>query len=324
MKSKLKIDGLILGLLILIPSFFLQAIALEFADHNIFMTTVGFMVTGSALGALGLRTLAKKPLFKGISRKHFAIAVAIGLAALEEFLITAAIPKIGIGPAATIFALGPLFGAVWTHRGWRITDIGWRVVALVGVVLADGPWQLSGGSLRDHLIGLGLVSVAAVANWTYQTLIFGWRYAEDPLVAERERQRVVGAGLFLTAVFTAIVGAVGHFCLGVGTIPTSWPEVVVMTAMGIAVLTIPGIVYAKAGSLLPKGMGGFVFQLSTVASAVVGAVLAALGLVGQEQQPTPLAWVGVAVIVAVTARVGWNDARRRKAELIDLTTQSGK
>lgn len=306
MKVPAKNVPLIGTLIILVASFFLQNGALEFTGGDVFGNTFLLVVAGAGIGALAIQRWIKQPLIKGLAKSHLKIAFAIGLAALEMFPLTAAISKIGIGLEATIFSLGALFANARTDKGLR-----W--LALGGVVLADGPWHVTHGSVSDYVVGLAMAGLAAFMNWTYQTCVFGTPF--NPV----ERRRVVGAGLLFTSIFALPVGIVGHFALGAGKVPTSWSEVVIMAGVGIASLAIPGVVYSKVGEILPKEITGFVFQFSTVASAVVGEVFAVMGLVGGAQKMTLLSTAGVLVILAVTAQVMRNDMRRKRAE--DLRRQ---
>lgn len=294
----MRFNNLLRGLLVLLPALFMQAAALLATTHDTFTVTTVMTVTGAFLGFLGLRAYTRTSLRRRIPRKMHLIGMAIGVANCGNlFLLAPAVARLGIGSAMTIYALGAILVNARTDRGWRL-------LAVIGVSLVNRPWEIAQGDHAGAAAGLVLAVLAAASNWVYIKLVFGG------VVPAQRRPRALGTGLAYTALFGAVIGLAGHYGFGLGHVP-GWPQIGPIVLIGIMAWAIPGVAHSIAARLIPEEIAGFAFMLSTAVSATTGAIAAALGYVGDVQSPTLLGWIGVAVVLAVTARVTWTDTRRR-------------
>lgn len=289
----MKLNNLLRGLAVLVPTFFVQAAALVAStSYNAFTVTVVGTFLGAGLASIILLAREGKP-----ARGMHMTGIGIGLANCGSlFFLMPAVRALGVGPATTIFALGAILVSVRKHPVWG-------ALAVIGVATVNEAWNVAQGDAGGHAIGLLMAVLAMASNHVYIRIVFGGA------VPTHDRTRALGAGLAYTALLSAVIGVLGHFLFGLGQIP-AWPQVAPMLLLGTLLWTVPGVGQSVAAKLIPDGVSGFVFMTSTAASAATGAVAALLGY--PEQAPTPLGWAGVAIVTATMAGVTWSEIRKKK------------
>ena len=160
-------------------------------------------------GAVVFLAVARPPV-RTIRRADVPLLLALGVTTgLVTVMFLAAIDRIPLGTAVAIEFLGPLSVAALHSHTRRA--FAWTVVALVGVVLLNQPWQ--GGV---DALGVTFAALAAVGWATYIVL------------TQRVGDRVSGiGGLSITVPIAAVTAAVVGVPQAVGHLD---PEVLLATA----------------------------------------------------------------------------------------------
>ncbi len=195
-----------------------------------------------------------------------------------------AIELLGVGPAATIHFLGPIFVLVWFAVVRRVatTPLVWAaaVSSIVGVSLVTEAWSMESSDIGGLLVGL----LAAMMFASY-LLVGEWVSGEfDPLYV----------GLWGFA-FASIIWLVA---LPIWTFPTdisgsAWRDLAIVAILGT---TIPFLLEFSALRVLASSIVGVI----ATAEPVVAATGAYLIL---DERLSSTQWVGVAIVVVAVAVV---------------------
>ena len=225
-------------------------------------------------GAVVLLAVARPPQ-RTIRRADVPLLVALGVTTgLVTIMFLAAIDRIPLGTAVAIEFLGPLSVAALHSHTRRA--FAWTVVALVGVVLLNQPWQ--GGV---DALGVTFAALAAVGWATYIVL------------TQRVGDRVSGiGGLSITVPIAAVTAAVVGVPQAVGHLD---PGVLLATA-GLALL-LPVLPYTLE-LLALRRMTPNAFGTLMALEPAFGLLL---GLVVLQQRPSALQLVGIALVVLAGA-----------------------
>lgn len=244
-----------------------------------------FPLVGSA-GAVLLRLtaaavvllVAVRPRVSRLDRSALLPALALGgVLGIMNLTFYASLTRLPLGPAVTIEFMGPLLLAV--SRSRRVTDVGWALMAGLGVVAVA--WTRGGGGPVD-LVGAAL-ALAAGGLWVGYILL---------------NQRVARTLPGLTGLSLALVVAVVLVApVGLATAGPSLgsPHVLAMgTAVGLLSAAVPFGLDAIALRRLPARRFSVLQSLQPAGAAVAGLVV--LG-----ELLTPLQSLGIAMVCVASA-----------------------
>lgn len=233
--------------------------------------------------------LIVRPSIRSIRAKDLPMLLALG--AVTGFMTTfflAAVDRIPLGTAVAIEFLGPLTVAGLASK--RKSALAWPALALLGVVLLTEPWH--GGV---DLIGVGYAVLAGACWGTYNvfTQLVGDRYSGI-------------TGLSITIPIAALC-----------TMPVGLPQVIggdvqwwiLPLAAGIALIT-PVVSFALE-MLALRRMTHTAFGTLLSLEPAFGIVA---GLLLLSQSPTPMQFVGIAVVVIAGAAAQRGGTRAQLAK----------
>lgn len=248
--------------------------------------------TGATLlrlvAAGGILLLLVRPRTRAWDRRQWAAAALLGLSlAAMNGCFYAALARIPLGTAVTIEFLGPLSLAAVLSR--RLRDLGWVLLALVGVVLL---WGARGDGGRLDPAGVGFALVAAVFWAAY--------------ILAGARVGAVVPGLGGLAVATAI-GAVALVPFGVGAAgpAVTRPDLLlIVLGTGLLASVIPYSLEISALRRLPPRVFGVLLSLEPAVAALVGWLL-----LGQAVG----AAAGIAIGLVIVASIGSTATARQPA-----------
>lgn len=264
-------------LLVLVGSLGVQASAALamglFSDLGVLGTSSLRMV----IAAIALLVVLR-PKLRGRSRSEWIGIGVYGLSmAMMNTFLYLAIDRIPLGVATTIDFLGPCAVAFAASR--RVREAALAVLALIGVVMIVG----LGGTEFDP-IGY-LFAVGAAVSFGLYTL----------LAASVGKSDGGMSGLALSVSFAAVL-----------TLPFSIPAVPllqpahagILLASALLGMAMPFFVDTLAGRLTSARVIGVLFAFDPVVGTLVGAFW-----LGQDL--TPLALLGIALVVAAGAGIVW-------------------
>lgn len=225
-------------------------------------------------GALIFLAIARPPL-RAVRRRDVPVLLGLGVATgLMTITFLAAIERIPLGTAVAIEFLGPL--TVAAVRSHNRRALAWPVLALAGVVMLTEPWH---GEV--DLAGIGF-AVLAAAGWGAYIVL-----------TQNVGDRFTGIGALsltvpvaaLTAAVVGIPQAAGHLSVGV-----------LASALGVAVLmpVLPFVLELLALRRMTPTAFGTLMALEPAFGVL-------LGLLVLHQQPSPMQFVGIALVVLAGA-----------------------
>ncbi len=200
------------------------------------------------------------------------------------FTFYRAIELIGVGPAATIHFLGPIFVLVWVVVVRRVSAAPLVWVAAVGAILGVGlvteAWSMESSDLWGVLVAL----VAAVMFASY-LLVGEWVSREFDVFHMGVWGFAFAAAILLVALPLSTFPA--------GLPGSAWRDLAIIGLVGT---TIPFVLEFAALSVLAASVVGVI----ATAEPVVAAIGAYLLL---DERLAPIQWVGVAIVVIAVAVV---------------------
>lgn len=200
------------------------------------------------------------------------------------FTFYRAIELIGVGPAATIHFLGPIFVLVWVVvvRGVSAAPLVWvaAVGSILGVGLVTEAWSMESSDLWGVLVGLFaafmFASYLLVGEWVsrefdaFHVGVWGFAFASIILVVV----------LPLSTFPTDLPGSAWRDLAIIGLVGTTIPFVLEFAALRVLAASVVGVI--------------------ATAEPVVAAIGAYLLL---DQRLAPVQWLGVAIVVTAVAVV---------------------
>ncbi|OUM42717.1 EamA family transporter [Arthrobacter sedimenti] len=240
-----------------------------------------------SMGAVIFLIIARPPLSR-VRRSDVPVLLGLGITTgLVTVGFLAAIEHIPLGTAVAIEFLGPLTVAALQSHSLRALI--WPGLALCGVLLLTEPWH---GAV--DLTGILFAGLAAVGWGVYITL------------TQRIGDRFTGiSALSLTipvaAVTAAVIGipqAAGHLSPGV-----------LAAAAGLAIL-LPVLPFALE-MLALRRMTATAFGTLMALEPAVGLLL---GLIVLHQQPSPIQFLGILLVVVAGAAAQRGGRRKTPAE----------
>jgi drug/metabolite transporter (DMT)-like permease len=254
-------------------------------DAGVHPAVWAFLISCGTSLAMALAVLPFRPSAARFDRgtlRYFAVAAAVSYA-LPNFLVFAAIPRMGSGYVAIFFTLSPLFTlAISALAGLKRPvnlEIAGLGVAFAGALLVAASRGEIGRTAGPGWVLLGLLIPLSLAfGNVYRTI--DWPRGADPLWLAIGSHGA--AALMLAALVVATTGLAGFASLG--------------GVVGIAAIQV-------AASAL---MFALYFQLQRVGGPVtlsqIGAVAAAVGVFAGAavfgERYAVIVWTGVAIIAA--------------------------
>lgn len=242
------------------------------------------------MGTLILGILVR-PRLRGFNRADLRVLLGLGVAiGLVMMTFLSAIERIPLGTAAAIEFLGPLTLAAARSHSRRALI--WPLLAGIGVILLTEPWR---GEIDPLGVAFALMAAACWAAYILFNQQAGDRFAGvDGLALALPVAAVVAAPL-------GIVQAVGHL-----------DGRVLLVAAGIAVL-VPVLPFAlellALRHMTTSAFGTFM--------ALEPAISILLGLIILSQEPGPMQYAGI-VLVVLAGAAAQRGGRRGPAAGLDV------
>lgn len=244
------------------------AIAVLLFDEVAPQTVAWFRVIGAALAVL----MVSRGWWKGWSREQLQAAALFGVAtALMNTFFYLGLESTDLAKSVTIEFIGPITVAAIATRSTR------NAIALL--LAAGGVVVLGGGEIADNTAGM-IYLLLASAMWAIY-IVVGARVARlDRGVAG------LGVGLAIGAVAITPIGAPGS-----AVVWSSWRLLALCLLVGV---------FSNA---IAYGIDQFTLRRIpirrfSVLLALLPVTAAAIGVIALDQWPSPLEWVGIALVIA--------------------------